>query len=209
MHEMLTGARPSFGGKTAIDPEAKLGIAAERFDPSVRDALIHFFERALARDIDARFESARTMRQAWRETFEGAKPSSSEISEVGETDLLDTVDLAAIGEDTFIESLPLSPRARNALDRAGLTHAEDLFSLPDNRLSAIRGVGTRVAQEILRFRREWQTARKLHPRKAASFFPGSRGEDIMITASPRQSQSFSATRASSRLVKSPTRPNPR
>ncbi len=183
MHEMPTGVRPSFGDKTAIDPDAQLILAAERLDPSVRDTLIAFFERALARDVDARFESASVMRRAWLDAFDDSKPASTETPETGRTDLLKAVDLAAIEEDTLVEALPLSPRARNALDRAGLTRVEDLLSLPDNRLSAIRGVGTHVAQEILTFRREWQTARKLHPRPAASFFPGYRGEDIMITTS--------------------------
>ena len=63
LHEMLAGARPSFGG-SAIAPDAKLRLSAERFDPAARDRLVEFFECALARDVTRRFPSAARMRHA-------------------------------------------------------------------------------------------------------------------------------------------------
>ena len=65
-------------------------------------------------------------------------------------------DLGPIRGDTPIEALPLSPRARNALDRAGYTRADELLDLPENRLSAIRGVGRLVTREVLAFRNAWK-----------------------------------------------------
>ena len=74
LHEMLTGVRPGLpDGVLAIDPNAKVQISAERFDSSVRDNLLAFFERALARDFEQRFESAKSMRRAWERCF--ATPS--------------------------------------------------------------------------------------------------------------------------------------
>src|SRR5206468_10549694 len=67
LHEMLTGVRPSYGGPggTAVDPGAPLVLAAERFDPAIRDRLVRFFEKALARDAPDRFGSAEAIRLAW------------------------------------------------------------------------------------------------------------------------------------------------
>lgn len=182
LHEMLTGVRPSFDG-VAIDADSKLVLAAERFDPSVRDSLVDFFQRALARDTEQRFVSAEEMRRAWVTALAApARPAAQdEPSEHPETEEeLTEEQLGAIGPETLIEALPLSPRAKNALDRAGLLRAEDLLDLPDNRLSAIRGIGRRVAQEILGFRDRWRAARELSPVAPTPFFAGYRGDDILV-----------------------------
>ncbi|MBJ71778.1 MAG: hypothetical protein CMN31_10630 [Sandaracinus sp.] len=182
LHEMLTGVRPIFEG-VAIDADSKLVLAAERFDPSVRDSLVAFFERALARDTEQRFVSAEEMRRAWVTALAAparaaAQATPSEHPEADEE--LTEEQLGAIGPETLIEALPLSPRAKNALDRAGLLRAEDLLDLPDNRLSAIRGIGRRVAQEILGFRDRWRAARELTPVAPKPLFPGYRGDDILV-----------------------------
>jgi serine/threonine protein kinase len=184
LHEMLTGVRPGFGdrGGTALDDQAELRLAAERFDPAVRERLIEFFQKALARDVEARFAEARDMRRAWNECFsaprEAGRPRRSRA--VSHADDLDDNAIAAIAPDTAIEALPLSVRARNALDRAGLARAEDLLSLADNRLSAIRGIGTQVAREILGFRDRWRGLRALTAAQAQPFFPGYRGDDAHV-----------------------------
>jgi hypothetical protein len=177
---MLTGVRPSYGGPggTTLDLEAELTLAAERFDPSVREQLVSFFERALARDIEHRYDSAVAMRHAWIAALDAqrlsAPPGAPEPAEP-------TIEqLAAIGPETPIELLPLTPKARNALDRAGLERAEQLLALPDNRLSMIRGIGTAVAVEILGFRERWQQARQLEAPDARPFFPGYLGEDLRL-----------------------------
>ncbi len=51
--------------------------------------------------------------------------------------------LSAARLATLVEGLPLSSRARNALDRAGVVTVAHLLQLPRNHLSAIRGVGQR------------------------------------------------------------------
>lgn len=189
LHEMLTGVRPRFEG-AAIDPNAPLHIAAERFDPSVRDTLTGFFEQALARDVSGRFGSAAEMRRAYSRAFEGPArepapaPEATEPSEHPEPDAEPSDEtLAALDPASPIEALPLSPRARNALDRAGITRAEQLLALPNNRLSAIRGIGTRVASEILAFRDRWAALRRGAPSEQTPFFPGYRGEDILVETS--------------------------
>lgn len=185
LHEMLTGARPAIDPSGA--PDVPPPIAAERIDPSVRDRLAAFFERALQRDAEVRFPSAKAMRHAWIACFEpsaasarAGAPATSAPPEPRAAAELTAAEFAAIAPDTPIEALPLSLRARNALDRAGLVRAADLLDLPDNRLNAVRGVGTHVAAEILEFRRRWREHRAPAPAAARPFFPGYRGEDFHV-----------------------------
>ncbi len=194
LHEMLTGVRPTLAeGKSHLDPDAEVVVAAERFDPSCREPLSRFFARALARDLEHRFESAKQMRQAWERVFRAesehpaatrpAVATSEEVlaTESGTREEWSEAVLRAIGPSAPLEQLPLSTRARNALDRAGAAVAGDLLSLPDNRLSAVRGVGTRVAKEILEFRAVWTAVAPLEPAAVEPFFAGFRGEDLLIS----------------------------
>ncbi|MEZ4222315.1 MAG: BREX system serine/threonine kinase PglW [Polyangiaceae bacterium] len=192
LHEMLTGARPSFVNESGVealakDPGAHIAIAAERFDPAVRERLNAFFTRALASDFEKRFISATEMRREWERCFEEPKrsltpaPAAPSAATSGIATELGDADVARITPQTPIGALPLSNRARNALDRAGLTCAGDLHSLPDNRLSAVRGVGTEVAREILKFRERWAPLHAASAAASAPFFPAYRGDDLLIT----------------------------
>jgi serine/threonine protein kinase len=279
LHEMLTGVRPGFmpEGTPPWAPEAELSLAAERFDASIRDRLVRFFEKALARDVGQRFDGARNMRRAWERAFEASprsewprpvstlepdestRPSGNPGDRTPETELgaptpsdaphstaspvsgssaaaasaepataeptatppssaeahtpsgvaaaptapaesaregaagLDATrspvwnaaELRAIAPADAIASLPLSSRALNALDRAGLLTAGELLDLPDNRLSAVRGVGRTVAKEILRFRDQWRVVADLSAATGSSaelFFPGYQGADAPLNA---------------------------
>ncbi|WP_437840178.1 protein kinase domain-containing protein [Sorangium sp. So ce1153] len=205
LHEMLTGARPTIDDDLTVEGLAspKTTLAAERFDPAVRDRLVAFFDRALAPDVELRFASAREMRRAWIAGFEAplatalvpavlpssaAGPGSAATRAPEQTpaawDPADLTDeqLAAIRPETPAEALPLSARARNALDRAGVLCAGDLLALPDNRLSSVRGVGRRVAQEILGLRERWKAVHALVPVAPTPFFSGGyRGDDVLLT----------------------------
>ncbi|MCG3043029.1 BREX system serine/threonine kinase PglW, partial [Streptomyces sp. S1A] len=44
-------------------------IAAEAFDPAVREGLVAFFRKALHRDVSKRFPELKPMRDAWRKVF--------------------------------------------------------------------------------------------------------------------------------------------
>ncbi len=57
---------------------------------------------------------------------------------------------------------------------------DDLLRLPDNRLSAMRGVGKQVAEEILDLRDRWRALRPSAPDAEAPFYPGYRGEDLLL-----------------------------
>ena len=188
LHEMLTGVRPSFEpeGTTALADDSKLVLAAERFDASVREQLVEFFLRALARDASARFESAQAMRKAWNAAFEIRSRPAEQVPgavaiSTAERNSWDETELRAIRPDAPIAVLPLSSKALNALDRAGLTVADDLLELPDNRLSAIRGVGTKVAQQILHFRDCWRPIAERKQSGGDYFLPGYAGADVPLS----------------------------
>lgn len=138
LYRMLTGTRPtrSQHGKRTD----QIHIEADRFDPGLRNRLLSFFKKAFAKDIDARFTSAEQMRQAWEQLF-----LNTVFDQVASAD---NTALPKAKLDTSVEMLGLSARARNALDRAGVMLVRDLLQLPNNHLSAIRGVGRTVAKEI-------------------------------------------------------------
>ncbi|HEX2670547.1 MAG TPA: protein kinase, partial [Polyangiaceae bacterium] len=190
LHEMLTGVLPSWlpDGVAPWVDGAQLNLAAERFDPSVREQLTKFFEQALRPAAETRFESAEVMRRAWNRAFEapkrkgGSEPLVENATAEDATEQLpwEGRDLRQIAPESSIQLLPLDSRALNALDRAGLTRVSDLLTLPDNRLSAVRGVGTLVAKRILEFRDAWNAATNAPVAQAEPFFSGFRGEEARL-----------------------------
>lgn len=186
LHEMLTGERPQFSGPP-LEPSSPLVLAAERFEMA-REQLVAFFQRALARRAGDRFQSAEAMKRAWSTCFvERARPPAAAEDAAVEPESSERatgpapIDYAAIGLDTPIAQLPLSARARNGLERAGLLRAEDLLSLPANHLSAVRGVSRGVAQAILSFRDQWQQAQRLQSREAPPFFDAYSGANLLLS----------------------------
>jgi len=191
LHEMLAGVRPSFD-RPVVDPEAALVLAVERFDPAVRDSLTAFFRRAFAKDVENRFGSTDEMRRLWTLAFEPTATTVPIAEAPVEVAPITDHDLAAIPPATAVEALPLSPRARNALDRAGFLTARDLLGLADNQLSAIRGIGRNVAQEILVFKERWASAQTDVVIESKPFFAGYRGDALPIDAAGLEESAIEA-----------------
>lgn len=137
LYHAVTAAGPP-RGVPGREGEA-VAVESERFDAAIRERLTAFFRRAFARDPSQRFLTAEAMRQAWAESMAG----EAEGTEAGR------LSLDQVRPDTPVDALPLSARARNALDRAGIATAAELIELPRNQLSVVRGVGTLVAREIM------------------------------------------------------------
>ena len=139
LYHALTGVRPALASGPGA-PDA-IRVDADRFDAALRDRLGAFFRRAFSRTLGERFEHAEEMRSAWHAALGmGESPVSGTI--------VDTVPLAEANANTPVDALPLSARARNALDRAGVRQVSELLQLPRNQLSMIRGIGTKVTKEI-------------------------------------------------------------
>jgi serine/threonine protein kinase len=156
LHELLTGERPRWGSSDIASATAdEVTLAAERFDATVRDRLVTFFRQALARDVGKRFSTAERMRTEWVACFASAAIAPIAIDELAAADETLSSLTAPMPEglnlQTAIESLPLSARAKNGLYRANVLRVSDLLRLPNNQLSAMRGVGRGTAQEILKF----------------------------------------------------------
>lgn len=181
LHELLTGTRPTWTprGASPLEPGATLVLASARFDAAARDRLTSFFKRALAIAVEERFPDARAMHIAWNQLAEAPRNTTrAEAPGPSEEERKDI--LARLDDESPIEALPLSVRARNALDRAGLTRAVELLGLPANRLTAIRGAGSKVRDEIDDLRKLWAP---LHQAPAAVvFFPHYRGRDLPVDA---------------------------
>ncbi|MGH4021330.1 MAG: BREX system serine/threonine kinase PglW [Pseudonocardiaceae bacterium] len=75
LHEMASNARPVWGDgitdpRTTTDETPT--IAVELFEPALSEGLTAFFQRALHRDVDRRFDTFRQMEGAWRAVFAAA-----------------------------------------------------------------------------------------------------------------------------------------
>jgi serine/threonine protein kinase len=152
LYEMTlgSGVLPKWGdGKS--DPaltDDELVIDAEKFDPSVRDGLVEFFEKALHREPEERFGTADEMRWAWQEVYKGAEKRKIKTPTGDEVDLSVSVEEAELR--TPVISLGLSTRARNALERANVITVRDLLNFPIREIHLMRGVGNQTRQEIIR-----------------------------------------------------------
>lgn len=152
LYEMTlgTGVLPLWGdGKS--DPaltDDELVIDAEKFDPSVREGLVEFFQKALHREPEERFGNADEMRWAWQEVFKGAEKRKIKTSTGDEVDLSVSVEAAEL--KTPVVALGLSTGARNALERANVIAVRDLLNFPINEIHLMRGVGNQTRQEIIR-----------------------------------------------------------
>ncbi|WP_163782744.1 BREX system serine/threonine kinase PglW [Myxococcus vastator] len=186
LHEMLTGVRPRFpsADMAAVASTEEITLSAERFDASVRTRLLAFFRKALARDVASRHESAEAMRKEWMACFAHSAVEAPS-AEPGRT-LEDA--LAGVTPDSSVEALPLSFKARNALDRSGVVTVRELLLVPQNHLSAMRGVGRTTTKEILNLLD--QLRERLGPVAGEGsaepvFFPGYRGADGDVAFVPR------------------------
>jgi serine/threonine protein kinase len=152
LYEMTlgNGVLPTWGdGKS--DPaftDDEIVIDVEKFDPSVRDGLVEFFQKALHREPEERFGTADEMRWAWQEVFKGAEKRKIKTSTGDEVDLSISVEEAEL--KTPVVALGLSTRARNALERANVVSVRDLLNFPIREIHLMRGVGNQTRQEIIR-----------------------------------------------------------
>lgn len=152
LHEMATGTLPTWGDgrqhPMTLTADTAPGIATERFDPAVRDALTKFFLKALARDPKQRFDTAEAMRGAWRDTFRTIDvPQGSTTGTEGGT--VDAVAALAAAEPvTPLAVLGLTPRVLNALERLGVHRVRELAEIPRTKLVGNSGIGLRTVREI-------------------------------------------------------------
>jgi serine/threonine protein kinase len=195
LYELLTGTRPRWGkgDVPATAGQEDMSLDAERFDTAVRGRLVPFFRRAFARDAGQRHDTAEQMRTEWVACFASAAAEVETEDEGGAPP--GPADLSTFTEVTPIEALPFGAREKNALDRSGVVTVRELLALPQNQLSAIRGVGRETARSIQDFVERWRAERSVPadspgggPSAAAAplapFYPGFQGEDAAVAYLP-------------------------
>lgn len=153
LYEMTLGhgVLPQWGSDKS-DPALtndKLVIDAEKFDASVRDGLVHFFNKALHREPDQRFDNAYDMQTAWRQVFKESE--QRKITTTAGEEIVIGVSLDQATPGTPVSALGLTTRARNALERANVITVRDLLSFPIGDIHLMKGVGNQTRQEIIRF----------------------------------------------------------
>ncbi|MFD5237334.1 BREX system serine/threonine kinase PglW [Streptomyces tendae] len=167
LHEMASGERPLWG-EGQLDPltneSAELHVATELFEPALREGLTAFFQRALHRDTEQRFDTLRQMWDVWREVFRAADatapattPSTVGASSDDPEEARDRA-AAAAGLTTPLDAAGLSPRAVSVAGGLGATTVGELLDIQPYAISKARGAGALVRKELNRRRKQWATA---------------------------------------------------
>jgi serine/threonine protein kinase len=164
LHELVAGSPPSWGDG-ATDPlviEDEATIAAERFDPVLRDGLTAFFSTALPRN-------AEDMLREWRRAFEPLDRGA--ISE-------NSIELVArrLGRRSTIAEVGYGVEARDILDRMGVHTVQQLLAVDRIRFRYLRGVSDKVRKEI-------QERAKRLAQLRSDLVPGSETDDSRSWAS--------------------------
>lgn len=184
LHQMASGELPKWGDGSVLPrmtdqkevPHA--AVAADAFEPAVRDGLVAFFQKALHRDASKRFPELKPMRDAWRKIFLDASqtvPSSHrsrhpepvvEQTPVGGGPVIADAEpltadqqrdklAAAVTRETHLSSAGLTPAAESFLYGLGITTVGGLLDYSRSKLLNAPGLGTKTRTEVQRRQRQW------------------------------------------------------
>lgn len=205
LHEMASCELPTWGdGKMSprqTDPneEPYPTIAAEAFDPAIRDGLVRFFRKALHRDVQERFPELKPMRDAWKKIFldmaetmpsgsrsrhaeRPAADSPSSTAAAG-TPAVDAAEPESAEElrnriadeatrGTSIEMSGLSPAAISFVYGLGVNTVGELLDYSQRQLVNAPGLGAKTRREVLDRIGQWR--KKFAEQPAAPLTPEGR-----------------------------------
>ncbi|WP_406357942.1 BREX system serine/threonine kinase PglW [Streptomyces sp. NBC_01635] len=185
LHQMASGELPKWGDGSVLprmtDPKEwpHPTIAAEAFDPAVRDGLVAFFQKALHRDAGKRFPELKPMRDAWRKVFldasqtvpsshrtrpaapaEGTAPAEGAAAGIADAEP-ETAEqqrdrlAAEVTRDTPLTVSGLTPAAQSFLYGLGLTTVGELLDHSRRKLVNAPGLGAKTRNEVQQRQREW------------------------------------------------------
>ncbi|MGW1894084.1 BREX system serine/threonine kinase PglW [Streptomyces sp. NPDC002004] len=191
LHEMASNELPRWGdgSVTARQTDAKEWpypqLAADAFEPAVRDGLLAFFRKALARDVKDRFPDLKPMERAWQRIFldaqqttapstghgeksgRGAKGGTDAVAEsaaqprIGRED--DDVSAEQVRDqqaeradrNTPLSVAGLTVAAQSQLFAMGLNTVGDVLEYSAKKFLTAPGMGSRTREEIQRRQKEW------------------------------------------------------
>ena len=152
LHEMATGVLPKWGdGSVPSLTKGEVKIVGELFPAGLRERFSKFFQQALRRDYQERFDNPAEMLTAWSGLFETideptrkTTTSSTAHSEEGAAFVLPE----KITEKTQLVLLGLSTRLSNALDRLKVDTVGDLLRYHLRKIYRLPGVGNKTRREL-------------------------------------------------------------
>ncbi|MEU2614516.1 BREX system serine/threonine kinase PglW [Micromonospora sp. NPDC007271] len=183
LHEMASGELPIWGDG-GTEPQLTEGppvLAAEAFDPAIRDGLVDFFHQALHRDHRRRFASLKDLRDAWQQVFRRSDASTPVGTDHPEIEAEEPDEKAAekareeaagrATRATALEAAGLTPRAVSAAHRVEATTVGELLAVGNNTFATLPGLGAKTRKELQRRVKEWRTRlgeREIIPTSAAA-----------------------------------------
>ncbi|WP_175410410.1 BREX system serine/threonine kinase PglW [Streptomyces sp. TRM64462] len=191
LHEMASRELPVWGGgrvtarQTDPKEEPYPTIAADAFDPAVRDGLVEFFRTALHRDASQRFPELKPMRDAWKRIFlalDEARPSTKSrrssargaeraveapaggrkgpaaIADAEEETAEQARDevAATVDRDTSLSAAGLSPAAESFVFGLGVETVGQLLDYSQKTLVNAPGLGPKTRNEVLARIKQWR-----------------------------------------------------
>lgn len=200
LHQMASGELPKWGDGSVLPRMTDQKewphptIAAEAFDPAVRDGLVAFFRKALHRDASKRYPELKPMRDAWKKIFLDAsqtvpsshrtrhaeaaagEPTAAAIAEAEpETAEQQRDRLAAdVSRDTPLTVAGLTGAAESFLYGLGVTTVGELLDYSRRKLVNAPGLGAKTRNEVQRRQREW--GEKLRETPVSPLTPKGRAE---------------------------------
>ena len=152
LHEMALGyAEYPIYGKNVSNPaltDDELVLSPERFDSSVRETITAFFQKALQRDYNKRFDSAESMQRGWVDAFKVQESKIITTTTGKEIDVSSSVEDSKL--DTPVSALGFSAMSLNALERANIINVQDLLLYPVGDIYLMKGVTKKTRLEILK-----------------------------------------------------------
>lgn len=180
LHQMASRELPRWGDGSVLPraTDAKQFphpvIAADAFEPAVREGLVNFFKKALHRDASKRFPELKPMRDAWKKIFLDASqavpsnhrsPNPEGHSVPGEAAIADAEPLSAeqqrdlasarVTRETHLSAAGLTPAAEAFLYGLGITTVGELLEYSRRKLLNSPGLGAKTRTEVQRRQREW------------------------------------------------------
>ncbi|WP_067565304.1 BREX system serine/threonine kinase PglW [Nocardia acidivorans] len=191
LHEMASGELPRWGDGSMVPRQLNAEdfpypeIAADAFDPSVRDGLVEFFRKALHRDVAQRFSDLKPMRDAWRKIFLDmtrtvpSRPLSTHPEPPADVDTVSPdeqrqsfADQAT--RDTHLSQAGFTAATEQFLYGLGVNTVGELLDYGRGKLIKTPGLGARGRREILDRLKEW--ARRFGKAEPAPLTPEARKE---------------------------------
>ncbi|MFF5929013.1 BREX system serine/threonine kinase PglW [Streptomyces hydrogenans] len=184
LHQMASGELPKWGDGSLpphMTDAAEFPhptVAADAFEPAVRDGLLAFFHKALHREAAKRFPELKPMRDAWKKIFLDAaqavpsshrtrhpEPAPEQTAALGVPAIAEAESLtadeqrerlaAAVTRDTHLSSAGLTPAAESFLYGLGVTTVGGLLDYSRSKLLNAPGLGTKTRTEVQRRQRQW------------------------------------------------------